>query len=58
MENKDIYKAQKDYIKNKRKKVGVSVEAEKYDAFKAKAAANGESIYGLINHFIDEYLKK
>ena len=58
MEEKDLYKAQKEYIKNKRKKVGVSVDAEKYDAFKAKAAENGDTIYSLINNFIDEYLNK
>jgi hypothetical protein len=52
----DKYAAQKRYLK-KRKELRVSVDADKYEAFKAAVHEDGNSIYGLVNDFIDDYMK-
>ena len=51
----DKYAPQKKYLQS-RKKLSVWVEAEKYEAFKEAVQKDGNSIYGLINSYIDEYL--
>lgn len=56
-EEQDKYKAQKKYLSQK-KQLRVWVAADKFEKFKNEVANNGDSIYGLINNFIDEYLQK
>ena len=56
-ENKDKYTSQKKYL-SQQKQLRVWVNADKFEKFKNAAQKNGESIYGLINKFIDEYLQK
>lgn len=53
----DKYSPQKKYLQDKRKRLSVWVEAEKYEAFKAAVHEDGKSIYGLVNDFIDDYMK-
>lgn len=50
------YNAQKKYLSDKKKQLRVWVDAEKYEAFKQAVKKNGESIYGLINKYIDGYI--
>ena len=50
--------AQKKHLTEKRKQLRVWVENEKYERFKEAVALNGESIYGVINSFIDSYLQE
>ncbi|MGI6205999.1 MAG: plasmid partition protein ParG [Anaerovoracaceae bacterium] len=57
MSEKDKYAAQKKYLAT-RKKLSVWVDAEKYEKFKSLVKENGESIYGLINQYIDDYLRE
>ena len=56
MEDNDKYAAQKKYLNDKRKRLSVWVEAEKYNLFKETVHNNGDSMYRLINDFIDDYL--
>ena len=56
-DNEDKYNSQKKYL-SKQKQLRVWVNDDKYEQFKNAASKNGESIYGLINKFIDEYLQK
>lgn len=51
----DSYAAQKEYL-SKKKQLRVWMDADKYDNFKALASGNNESIYSLINKFVDDYL--
>ena len=44
------------HLKEKRHQLRVWVTNEKYDIFKELVDKNGDSIYGLINTFIDEYI--
>ena len=44
-------------LNDKRKKLSVWVDSEKYETFKAAVKEDGNSIYGLINAYIDDYLK-
>lgn len=53
----DKYAPQKKYLSESRKRLSVWVQAEKYEAFKAAVQEDGNSIYGLINNYIDEYMK-
>ena len=46
------------HLSEKKQQLRVWVDKEKYEKFKAKVQANGESIYGLINRYIDEYLRE
>ena len=58
MTEKEIkYAAQKKYLSQK-KQLRVWVSADKFEKFKEAVVKNGESIYELINKFIDEYLQK
>lgn len=57
MPQNDKYSAQKKYLQNK-KQLRVWVNPEKYELFKTKVEQNGQSIYFVINQFIDEYLKE
>ena len=50
------YASQKRYLKN-RKQLRVWVDTEKYEAFKKTVEDNNESVYSVINRFIDNYLK-
>ena len=52
------YSAQKKYLSSKKKQLRVWVDAEKYDVFQQNVKKNGESIYSLINKFIDDYINK
>ena len=56
MEN-DKYKTQKKYL-GTQKQLRVWVAPEAYEAFKAKCAENGESIYAVINRFVRQYTEK
>ncbi len=53
MENK--YASQKQHLSNK-KQLRVWMDAEKFDRLKVVVTAKNESIYGLINKFVDDYL--
>lgn len=55
--NDDKYAAQKKYLNEKRKKLSVWVDAAKYEDFKAAVKQDGNSIYGLINAYINDYLQ-
>lgn len=57
MDKAASYESQKKYLSN-RKQLRVWVEMEKYQRFEAKVRKEGESIYSLINKFIDEYLNE
>lgn len=54
----DQYAPQKKYLAQKRKRLSVWVETEKYEAFKSLVQSQNQSIYGLINAYIDEYMQK
>lgn len=56
MLQKDKYASQKKYLQTK-KQLRVWVEAEKYALFQKKVEQNGQSIYAVVNQFIDDYLK-
>lgn len=51
------YDAQKKYLSGK-KQLRVWVDSDKYTAFKDAVEKNNESIYSVINDFIDTYLKR
>lgn len=51
----DNYAAQKEYL-SKKKQLRVWMDADKYDKFKTVASDNNESVYSLINKFVDDYL--
>ena len=55
--NENKYAAQKKYLNDKRKKLSVWVDSEKYETFKAAVNEDGNSINGLINAYMDDYLK-
>ena len=55
-ETKDKYNSQKKYL-SQQKQLRVWVNSDKFERFKNAVLKNGESIYGLINKFIDEYLQ-
>lgn len=44
------------HLKEKRHQLRVWVENEKYETFKELADKNGDSIYGLVNNLIDDYI--
>lgn len=52
----DKYAAQKKYLAQK-KKACIWVNPDEYEIFKAKAKANGTSVYALFNAFIKDYIK-
>ena len=52
----DKYAAQKKYLSG-RKQLRVWIEKDKYEKFESLVRKNGESIYGVINRFIDQYIK-
>ncbi len=57
MEKKtDQYAAQKKYLQT-RKRLSVWMDPDKYQQFKDKVQSEGKSIYGVINQFVDDYLK-
>lgn len=57
MEKKvDQYAAQKKYLQAK-KQLRVWMEPEKYQQFQQKVKSEGKSVYGVINQFVDDYLK-
>ena len=51
------YTAQKKHLQSK-KQLRVWMSEDKYEAFKTAVQKDGQSIYGVINDFVDEYLKK
>lgn len=55
-EKNDKYNSQKKYL-SQQKQLRVWVNADKFEKFKNAVSKNGESIYGIINRFIDEYLQ-
>ncbi len=55
MKNIDKYAAQKKHLSEK-KQLRVWVASDKYQSFKEAVEKQGESIYGVINHFIDQYI--
>ncbi|MBO5408896.1 MAG: hypothetical protein J6A61_05835 [Clostridia bacterium] len=57
MSQKPDYSPQKNYL-SKKKQLRVWLDSEKYEQLKSATQANGESIYSIINNFVDEYLKK
>ena len=52
--SEEKYKTQKKYLETQ-KQLRVWVDPEVYEAFKAKCAENGESIYAVINRFVRDY---
>lgn len=44
------------HLQENKKQLRVWIDKEKYEKFRNKVKNNGESIYGLINRFIDDYL--
>lgn len=56
MENSEKYPSQKKYLSNQ-KQLRVWMSAEKYELLKSTVAQRGDSIYGLVNKWVDEYLK-
>lgn len=57
MEKKtDQYAAQKKYLQSK-KRLSVWMDPDKYQRFKEKVQSQGKSVYGVINDFVDQYLK-
>lgn len=44
------------HLQENKKQLRVWIDKEKYEKFQNKVKNNGESIYGLINRFIDDYL--
>ncbi len=51
------YEAQKKHLSEK-KQLRVWMDAEKYERFKKVVSIKGETIYGLINKFVDNYLQE
>ena len=51
----DKYASQKRHLASK-KQLRVWMDAKKYDRLKEAVSAENESIYGLINKFVDNYL--
>ena len=49
--------SQKKYLK-KQKQLRVWMSPEKFEAFKEAVKSKNDSIYNVINNFVDEYLKK
>lgn len=54
----DKNSAQKKYLSEKRKQLRVWVENQKYEQFRQLVSDDGESIYSVINSFIDSYIEK
>ncbi len=54
-ENKDKYAAQKKHLSGK-KQLRVWIDAEKFDRFKKTVSAREDSVYSLINEYVDDYL--
>lgn len=57
MSNADKYEAQKKYLSTK-KQLRVWIDGEKFERFKKTTTENGDSIYGVINSCVDDYLKE
>lgn len=57
MSNADKYETQKKYLSTK-KQLRVWMDEEKFERFKKVTAKKGDSIYGVINRYVDDYLKK
>lgn len=55
--SEDKYAAQKKHLQSK-KQLRVWMDSEKYESFKTAVQKNGDSIYGIINAFVDDYLSK
>lgn len=51
----DNYTSQKEYLA-KKKQLRVWMDASKYDKFKTFASDHNESVYSLINKFVDDCL--
>ena len=51
------YEAQKKYLE-KRSQLRVWMETDKYEKLKKITKEKGESIYSIINKFVDDYLKR
>ena len=56
MDKTKRYEAQKKHLAEK-KQLRVWMDAEKFEKYKETASERGESIYGVINAFVDDYLK-
>lgn len=56
-EGKGKYESQKKYLSNQ-KQLRVWMSAEKFALLKEAAAKNKDTIYGLVNRWVDEYLKQ
>lgn len=52
----DKYSSQKTYLATK-KQLRVWLNADKYEKLKEATKKRGESIYGIINKFVDDYLE-
>lgn len=52
---RDKYASQKKHLSNK-KQLRVWIDAEKFNRFKITVAAKEDSIYKLINKYVDDYL--
>lgn len=50
--------AQKKCLAKTRKQLRVWVEKQKYEQFRQLVSDDGESIYSVINSFIDSYIKE
>ena len=48
------YSSQKKYLSQRNQRRGW-VDSKKYESFKSKVESNGDSIYSVINQFIDQY---
>lgn len=57
MSNVDKYEAQKKHLSTK-KQLRVWLDEEKFERFKKVTTEKGDSIYGVINRCVDDYLKK
>lgn len=57
MSQTPAYSSQKKYLE-KKKQLRVWLDADKYEKLKAVTQTNGESVYSIINNFVDEYLNK
>ena len=52
----DKYSSQKTYLATK-KQLRVWLNTDKYEKLKEATKKRGESIYGIINKFVDDYLE-
>ena len=46
------------HLQENKKQLRVWIDKEKYEKFQTAVKNNGESIYSLINKFVDEYIEK